>query len=72
MIAFQPANKQIVSLKNRKESDNLENREKMFGFKILDWHGFKGDKRQLYNNCVEPEDALHIFKCAFKEKQCSL
>jgi len=27
------------------------------------------NKRQVINNCVEPELGLHIFKCAFKEQQ---
>lgn len=32
------------------------------GFNILNWNGYKGDKRTLLNNCVEPELGLHIFK----------
>lgn len=34
------------------------------GFNINDWKGYKGDKRTLLNNCVEPKLGLHIFNCA--------
>lgn len=32
------------------------------GIFIDDFHGYKGDKRTLLNNCVEPELGLHILK----------
>ena len=34
------------------------------GYDIKDWHNYKGDKRTLLNNCVEPKLGLHILKCA--------
>jgi len=34
------------------------------GFNIKDFHGYKGDKRTLLNNCVEPELGLHILNAA--------
>ncbi len=32
------------------------------GFDIKDFHDYKGDKRVLLNNCVEPELGAHILK----------
>ena len=31
------------------------------GFNIKNWHGYKGDKRQVLNNCVYPKLGLHVF-----------
>lgn len=42
------------------------------GLIIKDFHNYKGDKRTLLNNCIESELGLHIFNCAFKEKQQTL
>jgi len=39
------------------------------GIIVTDFHGYKGDKRQLINNCVDVEHGLKIFKMVFKEKQ---
>ncbi len=36
------------------------------GFNIQNWHGYKGDKRTLLNNCVEPILGLHILECVQK------
>jgi DNA (cytosine-5)-methyltransferase 1 len=33
------------------------------GFNIENWHGHKGDKRTLLNNCVVAELGLHILRC---------
>ncbi len=38
-------------------------------FFIKNFHNYKGDKRTLLNNVIEPKLGLHIFNCAFKEKQ---
>lgn len=35
-------------------------------FLIKDFYGYRGDKRTLLNNCIEPRLGLHIFNCAFK------
>ena len=40
---------------------------KKVGFDIKDKN--VENKRQILNNCVEPELGLHVFNCAFKEKQ---
>ena len=42
------------------------------GMSITNWHGYKGDKRTLLNNCVESNIGLKIFESAFKEKQTRL
>jgi len=34
---------------------------------IENWHGYKGDKRTLINNMIEPDLGLHIFQEAFRE-----
>ena len=34
------------------------------GFIVKDWHGFKGEKRQVLNNLVEPELGKHILDAA--------
>lgn len=39
---------------------------------VDNFHGYRKDKRTLINNCIEPELGLHIFNCAFKEKQETL
>ena len=43
---------------------------------LIDLHGIKDfklkNKRQVLRNCVLPKVGLHIFKCAFKEKQITL
>ena len=42
---------------------------KMWGIEINNFHGYKGDKRTLINNCVSNELGLHILKSAFQEEQ---
>lgn len=37
-----------------------------WGIEIKDFHGFKGDKRTLINNCVDNELGLHILNEAHK------
>ena len=58
------------------ESDNIQSGNigfwsKKLGFNISQ---FKLDNRkdQIYRNCVDPKLGLHIFNCAFKEKQTEL
>ena len=42
----------------------------------FNWDGINGfsqyDKRNLFRNCTEPKLGLHIFNCAFKEKQLTI
>ena len=54
---------QTFCLHYRGQANNIVNREEMLGIKILDYHGYKGDKRKLYDACVEPETALKILHC---------
>ena len=49
---------------NRKGKASLDIKQKAIGIEIKNFHNFKGDKRQLINNCVEPETARKILKCA--------
>ena len=39
------------------------------GIIISNFRNYKGDKRTLINNAIEPELGLHIFNCAFKIEQ---
>ena len=43
-----------------------------WGIEIKNFHGYKGDKRTLINNCVDNELGLHILNCAYKTKQQTL
>ncbi|HLD91252.1 MAG TPA: DNA cytosine methyltransferase [Patescibacteria group bacterium] len=47
--------------------ENLKDLYKLKGFDLTNYNGI--DKMKTIRNCVEPELGLHIFKCAFKEKQ---
>ena len=50
--------------------ENLKSLEKFHG---IDLSKYKvKDKRKLLRNCVKPEVGLHIFNCAFKDKQQTL
>jgi len=42
------------------------------GIIVTNFHGFKGDKRTIINNCVDPKAGLHILESAFKEQQATL
>lgn len=50
--------------------DNLRSLEEFHGFDLSKFD--VKNKRLLLRNCVKPELGLHIFKCAFKEKQVTL
>jgi len=43
-----------------------------FGFNLSKYSNDERWKRTLLRNCVNPELGLHIFKCAFKDKQVTL
>ena len=47
--------------------ENFDFVAKKVGFDVSEYSGV--DKRKILNNCVEPQLGLHIFNCAFKEKQ---
>jgi len=42
------------------------------GFMIKDFYNYKGDKRTLLNNCIEPKLGLHILNYSKKEEQVTL
>ena len=42
----------------------LEVKMQQQGIEINDWHGYKGDRRTLINNMVEPELGAHILDAA--------
>ena len=55
-------------VENRK-GQTLEVKMKRQGIYITDWHGYKGDKRTLINNMIEPELGLHIINCLESENR---
>jgi len=48
----------------------LNERQENKGFNLNNYKGI--NKIQIINNCVHPKIGLHIFNCAFKEKQQTL
>jgi len=46
----------------------LEVKMNQMGIIIKDFHNYKGDKRTLINNCIEPELGEHILNCALGEQ----
>ena len=54
-------------LKNQTHNKELQ---KFHGFDLSKYKGI--NKYNILNNCVNPKLGLHIFKCAFKEKQETL
>jgi len=42
------------------------------GMLVKKWYNYKGDKRTLLNNAIEGELGLHIFNCAFNNKQTNI
>lgn len=62
-------------LPKRKNLDRITKKQ------LADWLGFPNLKtilltnhepRQLYRNCVHPKLGLHVFNCAFRDKQMTL
>ncbi len=52
------------------QEDNLRSLEGFHGIDLSKYN--MNDKRKALRNCVKPELGLHIFNCAFKEKQQTL
>jgi len=57
---------------SNKDKDRQHNKgnvalSKLKGFDLSKYPNV--DKRAILRNCVEPESGLHVFNCAFKEKQ---
>ena len=62
----------FTSLKNTKRGIRRQEhnfRMQRIGFDLSNYNFDKIFEKQIINNCVEPELGLHIFECAFKEKQ---
>jgi DNA (cytosine-5)-methyltransferase 1 len=55
---------------NREHDSGLQVLSEFKGFNLDKYHNI--DKVKTLRNCVEPEHAKHILKCAFKLKQESL
>lgn len=55
-----------IKKESRNHHANIDRLEEAKGF---DLSKYKCDKRLLLRNCVEPNLGLHVFKCAFKERQ---
>jgi len=53
---------------NRNHDSSIEELQKAKGFDLKDYK-ISIDKKKILRNCVEPKAGLHIFNCAFKEKQ---
>lgn len=66
---FNISNIELESLS--KIVNNLKKLEEYHGFKVRQYK-IKMDKRILLRNCIEPKLGLHIFKCAFNNKQKEL
>jgi len=52
---FKIPNINIGSKVNNDKGNTLAKKMKDRGFEIINFHNYDGDKRQLLNNCVEPE-----------------
>ena len=63
-------NKKWMRIKNKK-GDNLAVKSENMGVVVKNWYDYKGDKRQIINNCVDPDLGLHILKCS-QEKELEL
>jgi DNA (cytosine-5)-methyltransferase 1 len=62
---------QTLNIVRNDKGVTLKVKMEAHGFMITDWHGYKGDKRTLLNNVIEPELGLKIFEQA-AEKELAL
>lgn len=66
---------QSVTFKSKKvrndAGENLDSKMEARGIIVKDFFGYKGDKRKLLNNAIEPELGLQIFNSAFNKKEVS-
>jgi DNA (cytosine-5)-methyltransferase 1 len=60
----------IVNFK--KKNITGKNISKGHGLIVKNWHGFKGNKDQVINNCIEPELGLHILNESKRDIQPEL
>jgi len=54
------------------EKSRINEKQKLKGFDLSNIQNVGFRKDQVLNNCVDESLGLHIFKCAFKEKQVTL
>lgn len=52
-----------VAIKNAKGLSG-DFRMNEYGSIVKDWHGYKGDKRKIFKNCVDPQQGEYILNCA--------
>lgn len=64
-ISYHPLNQKVRNDKGMTFSAKMAIR----GLDIQDFHNYKGDKRTLFNNMVEPELGLHILGCALDSRE---
>ena len=63
------ANFRISNFSKKKfPKDSIKDMQKLYGININKYK-LNQRKDQILRNCVHPELGLHIFKCAFKDKQ---
>ena len=61
-----------IESESRQHDGTIEELQKRKGFDLSKYKNLKIDKKLLLRNCVEPNEALHIFEMAFKEPQLTL
>ncbi len=65
-----PFEKEFRGLIRLQEHESLEFKEEMYGFDLSKFDELSTRfKKTILGNCVHPKLGLHIFNCAFKEKQ---
>lgn len=67
---FKIPNLNYQSKVRNEKGNNLIQKMNDRNIHITDFKSYKGDKRQLLNNCVEPEIGLEIFKSALSNNNC--
>ncbi len=67
------ANFKISKFKEIFPKDNIREMQKLYGINLSKYENIGGrGKTPLLRNCIHPKLGLHIFKCAFKDKQKTL
>ena len=54
------------------DNDLIKDKQKRYGVDLIKYEIFKRFKVKMLNNMVEPKTGLHVFNCAFKERQVTL
>ena len=70
IIPYKNEEKRMILRLNDEQS--IKYKEKLFNIDLSKLNLKKRFKIKILNNCVEPLTRLHIFKCAFKERQETL